>query len=97
MVFCRAVSFLSWLETFVREFRYRFGRPFSRAPSRHTPYPRPSSSSEKGCRLLLRRCVPHSRTLRNAVAVGVLSLSFETARAFRAVLFLLFRAKRRVR
>src|SRR5713101_8328180 len=97
MVFCRAVSFLWWLETFVREFRYRFGRRFSRALSRHTPCPRPSSSSEKGCRSLLRRCVPRSRRLRNAVAAGVLFLSFETARAFRAVLFLLFRVKRRVR
>src|SRR5580704_8390456 len=97
MVFCRAVSFLWWLETFVRGFRYRFGPQLSRAPSRHTPCPHPSSSSEKGCRLLLRRCVPRSRRLRNAVAAGVLSLSFETARVFRAVLLLLFRAKRRVR
>src|SRR5439155_2016162 len=97
MIFCRAVSFLWWLETFGREFRYRFGRRFSRAPSRHTPCPRPSSSSEKVCRLLLRRCVPRSRTPRNAVAVAVLSLSFETARAFRAAPFLLFLAKRRVR
>src|ERR1700730_14716362 len=97
MVFCRAVSFLLWLETFVREFRYRFGRRFSRAWSRHTPCPRPSSSSEKGCRLLLRRCVPRSRRLRNVVAAGELFLSFETAPVFRAVLFLSFRAKRRVR
>src|SRR4029077_14539360 len=75
----------------------RFGRRLSRAPSRHTPCPRPSSSSEKGCRMLLRRCVPRSRRLRNAVAAGVLFLSFETARVFLAVLFLLFRAKRRIR
>src|SRR5438876_10692917 len=97
MFFCRAVSFLWWLGTFVRVFRYRFGRRFSRAPSRHTPCPRPSSSSEKGCRLLLRQCARPSRRRRNAVAAEVLFLSFEMARAFRAVLFLLFRAKRRVR
>src|SRR5256886_17622354 len=97
MFFCRAVSFLWWLGTFVRVFRYRFGRRFSRAPPRHTPCPRPSSSSEKACRLLLRRCVPRSRTLRNAVAAGGLSLLFEKGRAFFAGLFFLFCSRRRGR
>src|SRR5436190_17895014 len=97
MIFCRAVSFLWWPETFVREFRYRSARQFSRAPSRHTPFLHPSSSSEKACHWGLRRCVLHSRTLHNALAVAVLFLSFETARAFRAALFLLFRARHRVR
>src|SRR5262249_60700569 len=78
-------------------FRFRFACLFSRASCSHAPCLQPSSSSEKACRWCLRRCVLRFRRLRSAVAVAVLSLSSETGRAFPACLFLLFRAKRRVR
>src|SRR5215831_19103595 len=83
LVFCRAVSFLLWLEIFARESRCQSQHRSLRAPTTHTPCRCPSSSLEKGCRLLLPQCARHCEKRRSAAAAADLSPSFEMASAFR--------------
>src|SRR6266404_7568650 len=61
MIFCRAVSFRSWLETFGRESRCRFWFRSSRAARTRMPCRCRNSSTEKACRSSLRRPVRRCR------------------------------------